>query len=132
MAKLVRRDTLEAPKMQGLRVAFQRASQAELDSKLALTFPAASHAYLFTTPSLLWWQTSPSHWDYISTRKGPQILMNVSQRASIEQLKNTNDLPGPGRKCHSGKTIFSTTWDVHLRVSLPGSTWKPKPFLFLG
>lgn len=43
---------------------------------------------------------------------------------------NTNDLPG--HRLHSRKAIFSTPWGIHLMVNLPGSTWKPKPFLYIG
>lgn len=43
---------------------------------------------------------------------------------------NTNDLPG--HRLHSRKAIFSAPWGIHLMVNLPGSTQKPKPFLYIG
>lgn len=88
MARLVSTDTFKALKMQVLRVAVHWASRAELDSKLTLAFPATSHAYLFTTPKPHMGADITKKLGLHLYQKKPSLLVNVSQKSSVDQLKS--------------------------------------------
>lgn len=125
-------------KIHVLLVACQEASQAGLDSKLELIFRWVLFNPTSSIPmSFIWWQTSDitkspgSH----PLQKRPPILADISQKASVDRWRMTPantiyDLPG--HRLHSRETVFSNTRGSHLVVSLPGSTWKPEPFIFTG
>lgn len=133
-ARLVSGDTCKALKMQVLHLAFDWASQAELKSKLTLASPATSHTYLFTTPKPHLGADITKSLGLLSIRKGPHFLWTSVRKTVLICWRmtsaNTNDLPG--HRLHSRKAIFSTPWGIHLMVNLPGSTWKPKPYLYIG